>query len=372
MAKMKGNKGEWAELYAFCKILSSGLITSSRHNPDGQPKSLKVTRIIRTEHEKDIDYVAEGLAIKIQLDAGQSTPKTIRTTEFQAAADAIFNAIKTNKSTFEVPAVADFFTKIGVTSLKSTRGRKTDLVCLVHDEVVNADNELHLSIKSFFTAPPSLLNASSATIATFCLDRIISPTQMSKLNRLGPKALVSDLKNQGIKISFRNFRNEKFEANLRMIDTEMPQMLGELILLKYLSKGTEGDMVSALTLNLVHKDPLRVGDKNAGDFYTNKVKNLLTDVAFGLTPTMQWDGEHVATDFLLISSKGELACVRSHYRKNLRTYLLESTRFDTPSSRAFGEMLRIDGKTCVLNLNFQIRLTEPRTNGVRRSPRQRT
>ena len=177
--------------------------------------------------------------------------------------------------------------------------------------------------------------------------------EITDLNKLGPKDLLRDLASKNIKIELFEMHNQQFETNLKMIDSQMPQIIASLMLAYYSGRGTTlADLVKVITAD----DQLNYG-KAASEIYSHKVKTMLTDVALGMTPSRRWTGDYDATGgYIIVKSDGEVVCFHAYNREAFKDYLLNTTKMETASRSRhdFGHLYR-DGKNLQIDLNLQIR-----------------
>ena len=102
------------------------------------------------------------------------------------------------------------------------------------------------------------------------------------------------------------------------------------------------------------RDVLGFGVEN---LYRHKLKKFLCAVALGLKPTKVWSGLDEANGgYIIVKESGEVVAYHLHDRNSFENYLLNNTRFDTPSSNkhSFGKIYYEDNRSFI-NLNFQIR-----------------
>ena len=212
-------------------------------------------------------------------------------------------------------------------------------------------------MKSFLGSAPSILNASGSTIASFEITgcKGLTPKQLTELNQMEPRELVDELTKMGGNISFDKFSNPILQANLQMNDSQMPQLLGNLILDYY--KGND-KTIEKLVENLSESNPLNLDLGSNEQIYSHKFKTLLLDTALGMIPSKPWDGSHGAWGLINILKDGSVTCIPATARDELREYLFSSSKIDTPQKKSYPNGLygvHFEGYRKYLNLNFQIR-----------------
>ena len=165
--------------------------------------------------------------------------------------------------------------------------------------------------------------------------------------------MLKTLSTLGLTVEFVEMYNEQFETNLKMIDSQMPQIIASLMLAYYTGRGTSmADLVAVITAD----DQLNYGE-TATEIYTHKLKTMLTDVALGMTPSKRWTGDYDATGgYIIVKSDGEIVCFHAYNREAFKNYLMNSTKLETASRSRhdFGHIYR-DGDNLQIDLNLQIR-----------------
>ena len=351
---LSGNIGEWSEIYTFFKLLADGKLHASNADLSLNPSSYyPIVKIIRQQKNFTYEYVLDDTSVSISTDAGSVTIRTITREDFANAAKNLLSAIGVAQATFAVPTVDEILEKSGITSLKEPHSDKGDISLVAHDSRVNKDIDFSFSIKSQLGSASTLLNASGATNFKFGIVGELTNQEITDLNKLGPKDLLRDLASKNIKIELFEMHNQQFETNLKMIDSQMPQIIASLMLAYYSGRGTTlADLVKVITAD----DQLNYG-KAASEIYSHKVKTMLTDVALGMTPSRRWTGDYDATGgYIIVKSDGEVVCFHAYNREAFKDYLLNTTKMETASRSRhdFGHLYR-DGKNLQIDLNLQIR-----------------
>ena len=111
-------------------------------------------------------------------------------------------------------------------------------------------------------------------------------------------------------------------------------------------------------LHLLKKNnPLHYDLSHGHPFYEYKFKKFLTDSALGMLPATTWNGIADATGgYIIVREDGEVLCYHIYDKYYFEEYLINNTRFDTPSSsrHEYGTIEELEGKQ-FFKLNFQIR-----------------
>lgn len=174
-------------------------------------------------------------------------------------------------------------------------------------------------------------------------------SQPKILNRL------SALKKINIIPSFSHIQSSTLELNLKLIDSDLPELLAEMLLLKYSTLGLS--LFNETVQHLIKVNPLNFDLSQGHPFYEYKLKNFLTDSALGMTPATKWEGKYDATGgIIVVKQDGEIVCYHICNRNEFQKYLLNNTKFEQASTSRykFGKVYEEKDKY-FLKLNLQIR-----------------
>ena len=145
------------------------------------------------------------------------------------------------------------------------------------------------------------------------------------------------------------------DFNLKMVDIEMPKIIGQILLLFYKQRISS---LAEITDKLVSELPLSdTKDDDRRMLLTTKIKKLLVDILLGFFAGTKWNGSYDANGTIVLKSNGD--CVGFHVIEldNLKNYLFENIKLDTPSTtrHRFGKLyLEKDGEL-YFKLNLQLR-----------------
>ena len=218
--------------------------------------------------------------------------------------------------------------------------------------------QLGFSIKSMLGVNSTLFNPGNTTNFIY---EILGEGELDivELNAIetAPKIAnrISKLRALGFEVKFQNIQSATLQLNLQLIDSDLHQILAELLLLKY---STPGLALLAPTLTqLIINNPLHFDLSKGHPFYEYKIKNFLTDSALGMTPATIWTGQYDATGgIIIVKANGELVSYHIYNRNEFHNYLLNNTRLEQASTSRynFGELYRGNGRI-FLKLNLQVR-----------------
>lgn len=158
----------------------------------------------------------------------------------------------------------------------------------------------------------------------------------------------------GGEFEFVNTERVIFANNLILIDSLLPRIVSEILVLFY-SNGKKS--LKELIEAVEESNPLNFDQSQAHQFYIYKVKRFLTDIALGMMPATVWTGEYDATGgYLVVKEDGDVLCYHVYNRNDFENYLLNNTKLDTASSsrHGFGKIYEKGGEL-FFKLNLQIR-----------------
>lgn len=357
---MKGNKGEWSEIYALFKVLSDGVL----YFGDTELNRIKnafypVLRVIRNEAGQEYQYSIDDHLVLITSDG---VKKSIPVDDFKKQSLILLNQIKQangGKGSFSIEEIESFMASINCFTLKAKSSVKTDIEIVVHDQRTNQSPKLGFSIKSQLGSPSSLLNAGKTT--NFIFEINLDSLDHDMMVEINENKKIQDrlkrLSDKGAIFKFVSVEHPVFRNNLLLIDSALPKILSHLLFLFYSSKTTR---VSDLTDQLKQLNPMSFELEHGHEYYEYKMKRFLTDIALGMMPSKVWTGEYDATGgYLIVKKTGDVVCYHLYNKNDFERYLLANTKLETPSTKrhAFGGIYE-DNNRYFIKLNLQIRFTK--------------
>lgn len=359
---MKGNKGEWSELYTLFKLAADGRLYAA----DAETNKIDtiyydILKIIRSQKDDNWQYIRNG-SIKVIAESTGEEVATIPISEFEENAELLLSSIKAVKSkegSFEVPDIESFISKIKCSTTKAKSSDKSDITLMVHDIKTGSDPTLGFSIKSQLGSPSTLFNASGATNFIYELSgHTLSGDEKDTFHSFKRfKDKFEYLDSLGVDVSFVKTENDIFNANLMLVDTQMSLIIGNM--LEDFYRGRANKVVD-LTNLCGEYNICNVNDDDKDVFYAYKVKEQMTNIALGMMPASRWNGNYEATGgYIIVKDDGDVLCYHIYNRNEFREYLYNNTKFDTPSKSKhhFGVIEEVDGKQ-ILKLNLQIRFVK--------------
>jgi len=355
---LSGNKGEWSEVYALFKILSDRKLFAGDKNLNRLDELFfPIVRIFRDEVVGTYEYSYESELVVIK---GIDEVIKIPIFEFQKNALYLLNKIKESKtSAFQIKEIEDFMKLFQCFSIKAQSSVKSDIRIVLHDSRTGTDPELGFSIKSQLGNASTLLNAGSTTNFVYKINNLIlTDNEIFEINSINSRSKIKDriekIYEKNGSLEFLHTESPIFGNNLTLIDSALPIILSEFVILYFTSNVSNTcDLVDKIT----ERNPIKYDLDTNHPFYSYKIKRFLTDVALGMMPSLVWTGNLDATGgYLIVKESGEIICYHIYNRNSFEDYLIFNTKLETASSTRhnFGTIYR-ESDVLKFKLNLQIR-----------------
>ena len=359
---LKGNKGEWSEVYVLLKLLGEGQVYAGDQDMN-KIKNLfyPIVKIIRNEKDGKYGYAPENKDIIIQTECGSELLR-MPASRFLAEAENLLTSINAENGAFAVPETEKFMDSIHCHTLKSKSSDKTDIRIVLHDCRTKINSEMGYSIKSQLGSNSTLLNASKATNFTFTIKGAeLSDADISEINNLEPKRekvikRYNAIREKGGTLVFKNVDNATFRNNLLMLDGCIPKLAANLLLLQL---ETGKSRLKDLATELNKDNPLGLDTNNNPYSYGYKIKHLLTSTALGMMPATAWNGKFDANGgYIVVKKDGEVLCYHFYDRNIFEDYLYNNAYLERASTTKFeyAKIIKEDDGELSFKLNLQIRL----------------
>ena len=358
---MTGNVGEWSELYAMFKLLAEGKLYAADAEANRIPDIYyDILKVIRAQASGTREYHRDGVIKVISAESGEELCR-VPIEAFVEQADKLLDGINRNGSggAFELPDVWRFAESVKCTALKARSADKSDIKLMVHDIMSGRDDTFGFSIKSQLGSPSTLLNASGATNFVYELGgHKLTESEKAEFHGLKHfKDKFDFLDRLGTRVTFLKPDSDVFNSNLMLIDTKMPQIIGEMLENFYRAKA---NLVADLTEMCAAQNLCGISESGKNVFYAYKIKEFMTDTALGMMPGLPWNGNYEATGgYIIVKEDGDVLCYHIYNRNEFREYLYNNTKFETPSKERhhFGVIEETGGKQ-FLKLKLQIRFVK--------------
>ena len=393
-----GNRGEWAEIYVFLKILNEGKLYAADSGMQlNKAVYLNILKILREEipnrlieyepshnnedkKTRNITYTVWDKTENEKLDIG-----FVSSEDVQKCAKKVWDLIKNAKPKegIEDRNVSKFLAiKLKVTKLKAPaqQGTKSffggtpDINFLASDYRTGVESLLAYSIKtSFPTGKATLFNA-SADNTNFQYEVIGCNEQiMEAFNCLwdtdssGKKSTSFSKRMNLLKESNCDLRFEKtcgeFTA-LNLITSggkELPGITAALLKYYYFNSSAKKEHSSVKEaceyVSEHDAENADYGISNCLYIYEKKISNLLFDMFTGMRMSKPWNGKvSVNGGYVVVKDDGEIVAVHSCMTEEFKQYLYENLCFESPSAKRHKFMtIYCENNKFYLNLNLQIR-----------------
>lgn len=351
---LRGNKGEWSELYSFFKLLEDKQLNAADENLERLPNIFYPILSITREETGSITIYEILKNDEIRIVNPDRSEEIVVITDLKKSVASVLEAIKNGDHT--IPIAEGPAERLKVKKLNAGNQQKEDLLLNVHDARTGTAHSLGFSIKSFIGASPTLLNASGATNFIYKISGL-DEDLIEKINAIKTKSKVRDriaaVANAGGTLTFSGLSSPTFEKNLRRIETGLPEVVAKLLKDFYSGKGSSlRELISQLGANeTLFGFPMEPED------FEQKIKLLLHNVALGMVPATVWNGRLRAQGGTIVVKKdGELLSYAAAHLDAFREYLFKNTHFETASTgkHKFGKIYKQDGELFI-RLNLQIR-----------------
>lgn len=351
---MTGNKGEWSELYTFLRLLSQGRVHAANDKVEKiEEIYYPIVSINREESKGDkIDYVIYDDFVSVEDSECQII--SVLKTDVEKMADELLKQIAEHHGSFELEEVAKFANGIKVTKLKAPSSDTTDISMQVRDIHTNSTQHVGFSIKSEIGNAPTLLNAGQTTNFIYKVNGI-SEEQVELINQIDTKTKIKDriqkIKEFGGTLEYSGMNHSGFKRNLIMVDSSMPQIIGNILLYYYCEEIKD---CASLVRIAGERDPLDYGD---AAMYEYKFKKFLCSCALGLKPAKKWDGLDEANGgYIIVKADGEVLAYHIYNRNHFEQYLLDNTVLERASTSRHDYMSVYEEKgELYIKLNLQVR-----------------
>lgn len=360
MPKLSGNKGEWSEIYVFLRLLSLGkLYAADEDLRKIDTVFYDVLEIIRKEEIGRLEFAFNKKTNIISV-VNASSGKNILSLDaeqFGSEADKLYQQIIDAKgASFRCEDTERFLSTVGIETLKAKSSDKADIKIKIHDINSGFEAVQGFSIKSRLGHPSTLVNAGKTTNFIYEITGDMNDKIAEDFNTRSKHIAerFEALNENNCRPVFCGMENSVFRDNLMLIDSALPSITADLLLLFYRDRYT--DVLSAIE-KITELNPIGYNLSKGHPFYSYKFKKLLTECALGMLPSKIWDGTADATGgYIIVREDGEVLCYHLFNRNEFENYLLKNTKFETASTtrHQFGSIYK-EGEKYYLKLNLQIR-----------------
>jgi len=358
---LKGNKGEWSELYAFFKLLADGKLFSADENLTRTHSFVEIESIKRLDSGSCLNFKRE-IGSKVNIIDTRSGEVLL--TFFQSEAKEIANEIilKINSGNDLPKDVLDKVESFNIRKTSEKSLSKGDIDILVYDPTHGISTDQKFSIKSFIGSTPTLFNANKTTNIIYKItdssNLPIAEAHLKEINSIlaGHKYInrLARIIELGYRVEFSSFEDSTFKLNLQMIDSDLPKIIAHIVLEKYLYKITK---ITDVIGRLNKYNPMNYDLTQGHNFYEYRIVNFLIEAALGMTSKVVWSGVYdVVGGIIILKPNAELLCYHLIDFNKFRNYLKNSSRLDNPSGSKMGYgAVYMKNDESFIKLNFQVK-----------------
>jgi DNA (cytosine-5)-methyltransferase 1 len=345
-------------LFSFIKILSEQKIHLSDESLTKKDSFLKISKVTIGDLGLEFFILDKSKIAIVNIDNGEKRIVNIKNTITKDVLEVMLGKIKNSHGTFEMPNFDTIQSFLGFETVKVGKNyQKSDIVLDIENPNFKRKNE-GFSIKSFLGSNPTLLNASTKTNFLYrvaCLNNL----DIDKINTINTRAKIRDRINHirflGGELKYLRVEKDTMNHNLKIIDSCMPKILGDMLLIFYEKRIYKiSDVVDYLVDSTDILQTLKINNKQVLE---NKVKDFLVGILFGIFPGKNWDGNYESKGAIIVKKEGSLVSFHVTEIEELQNFLYKSIKFDTPSStrHKFGTIIQKKNNKHLFKLNLQLR-----------------
>lgn len=348
---MKGkNKWEWSELFVFLKILQEKEIFFWNENLQKKDSFLKILKISNQNIENN--YILKDNCIIIQNKKTQKLKEiainTLLTKEFLKHFE---KNILNGKNTFFIPEYEIIQNVLWLEIVKWwTSNQKSDIE--LDFEETRIYEKQWFGIKSYLWATPTLLNASWNTNFIFEV-KDLPEEKLEEINSINSsqklKERLQKILQYWWKLKYKWAEKEIMEFNLKMIDTSLPNLIGQMLIEFYLNRNVDIQNIIAKITKKLNTDEQKIIE--------NISKKFLVAILLWFFAGKKWNGIFEAQWAIILQKTWELLAYHIIKMEDLQNYLYNHIKFDTPSTsrHMFWKLYKEKDGKIYFKLNLQLR-----------------
>lgn len=329
------NKGEWSELYAICKMLHDQAVAVCDDTLTPTDEYIQILKLLMKSIHGAAEYDVDGRnSGDVAIVMNGRVLKNLRVRHEDI--EEILGEIRSGSgASFALPSGDRMMDALDLESFKATSYQKADVEAVAKFPQDTATRKTGFSIKSQIGNPPTLLNASQAT--NFIYKVTGFKGNLEAVNAINTSSKVKDrikaIYMDDGEFEFCGTENHIFASNLRMVDTNLPRILADMLMVFFVGSGVR-------TLSKIADDSARLFNTATKQEIDKKIKDFLVNITLGMVPKKPWDGSALGGGCIFVKDDGDIVCFTLYDMDAFREYLINNTRFDTPSTgrHKFGEL----------------------------------
>ena len=344
---ISANKGELDEIIAKVSMLQrKPIVKISGDKNDVQYQN--ITRISYATSKGIVDYCAKNNTLCTSF--ANKSYSEITAKELEDTLNQL-KAVKDNHKTGQVIIPQHIIDKICPNQkIKSSQSSIGDIT--IHDKKGNKS----YNIKSSSGAPVTIFNDGKGATTVKIAVSGLTNAQIDSVNKINNGSKVIDrinaIKNYGGQLMFSKMVNKKFEAVLKSISPNFPQMMSDILISAYVTKN-KNIMYNAVILSKMHNNP---------EYIDCAKMFLILAARGGITATKVLPLSQLTDGEVFIDKPNFLAIVEAD-SKLYETEMTEKTYFETPASHnyEFGRIYE-EGGNYYIYLAVQVRYNAKEIN----------
>ena len=355
---LRGNIGEWSELYALAYLLVMGGAHPANENQEpNQNLYFKVLQAVIEDNDLQAELRYDIRESNIGIFENGYLVGEVAKSDVKRQLDFFFAdlASGSGKKTFQLPSGQRLLNLLNKKSISAGSGeRETDLSLVIADvETGGPTPRYGFSIKSQVGQPSTLLNSSGATNIIYKI--VPNPLKIqSHLPDLSDSPSshpqnVRAILDAGYSLIFHEYQSDIFAENLKYVDSNLPENLAKVVLESYIHDEIKGfaDIAERVFPKIDKLSEQRLF----------KLREFLGAVSMGLRPSSAWKGNSSKfKGLMVVKHDGTVVFYYLNSRLNFEEYLYQNVRFERPSTKRhkYGSVFS-DGQADFIKLNVQIR-----------------
>lgn len=363
---LKGNKGEWSEVYIFLKLLNDGKLYIADKNLNAVKNVfLNIIKILRENYS----YFT-GKTVRILLNDEKLTAQ-IPLEKIHIYKDKIWSLIQSKLAGNSIVAsdeISSFFDEMKISKLRAPSSKTDDIKMEVQDYRNGINSIVGFSCKSSFSAEATLFNASKDnTNFRFKLTGKINDEIMERFNNTfdskghtGIGERMHFLKGSKCGLEFIKACKDTAERNLILSGgMELPEIVGAMLKFYYFeNEGKSENSSCSAALNYIVSKNIS-GYKYSDNYaiYERKIGTLLYDMFCGMRLSTDWNGKSsVNGGYIVVKNDGDVVAFHSTIADEFKQFLIRQLGFESPSATRHNYMkIEKENGEYFINLNLQIR-----------------
>ncbi|WP_411973685.1 HpaII family restriction endonuclease [Sphingobacterium sp. Lzh-3] len=337
---LKGNKGEWSELYVLIKLIAEGKLYQSDMNLEKDYNNVyEVIKAYKNELNNSLEFVRNnGIEVKQQK---SNIVKFYTEQDFEKQSNLLFLGIKNGKgNSFSIPNLQSFLDECNISKIKAASSSKADIALRIYDHRLAKETDLGFSVKSLLGGKSTLFNPGSGNNFIYAVtgQKDLDVIEFNKQTYAPQKKQskiwyrLRRLEENGFLVKFQDIQSKQLWRNLKMVDGDLPEILGYALYFRWINRTNS---LKKVTQYLEDIDPLDFysGEPSSQKLYEYKIKKFLVECAMGMTSEKPWHGEYDSFGGVIVAKEdGDVVCFHIYDFNLFRNYLLNNTFFEQPST----------------------------------------